>query len=173
MSAVPARISWAVSVVAPDPADHLVELGCGPGVAAALVCDQLTTGHLIAVDRSATAVARAVARNKAHIEAGRLTVVQSEVDALALPPASIDKVFAMNVNVFWTREPTRELAVLRALLRQNGEIFVLYDKGPTATNRVPPIVAAALKAGGFTNVEVLTAKDGIGVHATSSTKRTH
>lgn len=165
MNAVPARISWAVSVVAPAPADRVVELGCGPGVAAALVCERLTEGRMVAVDRSATAVARTSARNAAHVESGRLTVVRSEVDTLDLPPASADKVFAVNVNLFWTRAPVRELAVLKGVLREGGELFVLYGQGPTGADRVTPIIAGALRTGGFTGVEVLSADAGIGVRA--------
>lgn len=164
--AVPARIRWAVSVVAPDPADRLVELGCGPGVAAALVCDRLTTGHLAAVDRSATAVARTTTRNAAHVESGRLTVVQSEVAALALASAAADKVFAVNVNLFWTRAPARELATIRGVLRPGGALFVLYGSdGPTGPDRVTPVIADALKGAGFVDVGVLPAGGGIGVRA--------
>jgi trans-aconitate methyltransferase len=158
-----ARLMWALSVVDPAPEERLVELGCGPGVAAGLVCERLTTGHLTAVDRSATAVARAAARNGDHIAAGRLSVVRSEVAALTLPPASATKVFCVNVNVFWTRAPDRELAVLRAVLAPGGTLVVLYGTGPTGADRVTPVLADALRAGGFTDVEVLSAGDGFGV----------
>lgn len=162
---VPSRIAWALSVVAPAPDDRIVELGCGPGVAAALVCDRLTTGRMVAVDRSATAVARTRSRNAAHVATGRLTVVRSEVDTLDLPPASATKVFAVNVNLFWTRVPTRELAVLREILEPDGELFVLYGNGPTGEDRVTPTVSEALRAAGFGGVTVLSSPDGTGVHA--------
>ncbi|MFC4855148.1 class I SAM-dependent methyltransferase [Actinophytocola glycyrrhizae] len=162
---VPARLTWALSVVDPAPTERVVELGCGPGVAAALVCERLTTGHLVAVDRSATAVARTTARNTAHVEAGRLSVVHAEVAGLALPPASAAKVFAVNVNLFWTRAPTRELAVLRAILEPGGALYVLYGNGPTGVDRVTPTVADALRTGGFRDVEVLACAAGLGVRA--------
>lgn len=162
---VPSRIAWAVSVVAPAPDDRIVELGCGPGVAAALICERLTTGHLVAADRSATAVARTAARNAAHVEAGLLSVVHSEVDALALPPASATKVFAVNVNLFWTRTPDAELAVLREILKPDGTLHVLYGNGPAGASRVLPTVAEALRAAGFGDVEELTSSDGSGVRA--------
>jgi len=162
---VPSRITWALSVVDPALDDRVVELGCGPGLAAALVCERLTTGHLVAVDRSATAVDRTTARNATHVEAGRLSVVQSEVDALVLPPASAARVFSVNVNLFWTRTPTRELAVLREILEPGGVLFVLYGNGPTGVDRVTPTIADALRTGGFRDVEAVRSPEGIGVRA--------
>ncbi len=163
-----ARSEWAVSVVDPAPDDRIVELGCGPGVAAALVCARLTTGHLTVVDRSPVAVARAAARNAAHIAAGRLTVVQSDVEGLVLPPASATKVFSVNVNVFWTRDPAGELAVLSEILRPGGWLFVLYGGGPTGAGRVTAPIAAALRETGFEAVERVFSADGIGVRGRRS-----
>ena len=57
---VPARIAWAVELLDLRPDDRVLEFGCGPGVAAGLVADRLSVvGRIVAVDRSATAVARA------------------------------------------------------------------------------------------------------------------
>jgi protein-L-isoaspartate O-methyltransferase len=33
------RIRWAVETLDPGPTDHVLEVGCGPGVAAAPICD--------------------------------------------------------------------------------------------------------------------------------------
>jgi SAM-dependent methyltransferase len=165
VNAVPSRVLWALSVVDPAPDERLVELGCGPGVAAALVCERLAGGHLVAVDRSATAVARTAARNAAHVEAGRLSVVRAEVAELALPVGSVAKVFSVNVNLFWTRAADRELAVLRDVLQPGGSLFVLYGNGPTGEDRVTGTIADAMSAGGFGDVEVLSSDAGIGVRA--------
>ena len=71
---VPDRIRWAVEHVDVQPDHDVLEIGCGAGVAAGLVCDRLTTGHLLAIDRSPAAVRRATERNVRHIAAGLLTV---------------------------------------------------------------------------------------------------
>jgi trans-aconitate methyltransferase len=62
MPTVPHRIRWAVDLLDIHPDHRILEIGCGPGVAAGLVTERLTTGHLVAIDRSATAVRRATAR---------------------------------------------------------------------------------------------------------------
>ncbi|OZM75854.1 class I SAM-dependent methyltransferase [Pseudonocardia sp. MH-G8] len=55
MGGVPDRIRWAVDVLDPAGADRVLEIGCGPGVAAALVCPRLPAGWMLATDRSAVA----------------------------------------------------------------------------------------------------------------------
>jgi protein-L-isoaspartate O-methyltransferase len=71
---VPARVAWAVDLLDPQPADRLLEVGGAPGVAAALICERLTTGHLVAVERSATGLRRIADRNAEHVESGRLVL---------------------------------------------------------------------------------------------------
>src|SRR5690606_35666294 len=40
---------------------RVLEIGCGPGVAARAVLQRVGTGHVLAIDRSAKAIAQAVA----------------------------------------------------------------------------------------------------------------
>jgi SAM-dependent methyltransferase len=160
---IPERIRWAVDVVDPRAGERLLEIGCGPGVAAALVCERLTTGRLTAVDRSPVAVERTRRRNAAHLESGRLEVVLSELDELAVH--EVDKAFSVNVNVFWTTDAARELAVLHGALRRGGRLYVLYGDGPTGEDRVTRRIADSLAGHGFVEVERISSPHGIGVVA--------
>ncbi len=165
MTAVPARVTWAVHTIDPRPGDHVLEAGCGPGVAADLICRRLTTGSMLAVDRSAVAVRRAAARNAGHLAAGRLRLEQAELGTLDVRP-EFDVAFTLDVNVFWTRPDGPELAVLAGAVRPGGRVFVLYGAGgPTTGERVTGPIAAAMTRIGLTGVRVLTGDDGIGVTA--------
>ena len=169
--AVPERIRWAVQVLDPAPGDQLLEIGCGPGVAVAAICQRLRDGRVVAIDRSATAIARATRRNADCIASGRVVLRAVALEDLAadgLPEAGpgFDKVFAMNVNLFWVRDPARELALIRALLRPGGTLSLFYGYGTPGQGpaTVPGALLGHLAAAGFT-AEVLTGPSVAGVVA--------
>lgn len=153
---VPARIGWAVELLDVRPGDRILEFGCGPGVAAALVADRLDGGHLTAIDRSATAVERCRARTADHLAAGRVTVEHVDLAGFEGEPDSYDKAFAVNVNVFWTGPADAECRVLDRVLRRAGTLLLVYggprpgDTGAGDTRDVGPRVAATLERHGFT-----------------------
>ena len=127
---IPDRVTWAVDRLAVEPAQRILEIGCGPGVAAGLVASRLTTGHPVATDRSATAIARATGRNAQHLHAGTLTFVTTDLAGYR-GTAPFDTAFAMNVNLFWTGPADREWAALETLLRPGGSLFLSYGYGPS------------------------------------------
>jgi SAM-dependent methyltransferase len=153
--AVPERIRWAVETLDPGPTDRLLEIGCGPGVAVAAVCERLAGGQLVAIDRSATAIARATRRNQAQVDAGRAVLLTAALEDLR--PVDVlgggrrfDKAFAMNVNLFWVRSPTRELALVRELLDPAGALYLFYGYGGDGpAPRVPGALGGHLADAGF------------------------
>lgn len=163
---VPDRVLWALDVLDPDPAEEILEIGCGPGVAAGLVCERLETGRLLAVDRSAVATRRTAERNAEHVRSGRLVVRTVALDSLDLPTASLDTAFSVNVNLFWVRSPARELEILGRVLRPGGALHVCFGAGgPQAIDRITSAVAGALREHAFTDVSIISGESGIAVSA--------
>ena len=68
---IPGRLQWAVDHLYVRPDQRILEVGCGPGLAAGLIADRLSTGVVIGIDRSATAIDRATKGNAEHITVGR------------------------------------------------------------------------------------------------------
>jgi ubiquinone/menaquinone biosynthesis C-methylase UbiE len=134
---VPERLRWAVEVLNVDPSDQILEIGCGHGVAAALVCEQLKAGKLVAIDRSAKMIRAASERNRDHIEAGRAsfhTIDLTDINPEKFGKAQFNKIFASHVNVFWLK-PTNELDVIRELLRPDGELNLFYEPFEVSQNQ--------------------------------------
>jgi len=95
------RFVWAVDTLKVRPADRLLEVGCGHGVAVSLVCERLTTGTITAIDRSPKMIEMATRRNREHVEAGRAVLETVALEDADLGDRRFDKVFAFNVAPFW------------------------------------------------------------------------
>lgn len=147
---IPARIRWAVDLMDVQPADQVLEIGCGPGAGAELICRRLETGKLFAIDRSESGVDRTKRRNHQYVQAGRLTVRQIDLATLRVPVKRLTKVFAFNVNLFWVRECADEIALLHERVVPGGSVFLFYEAN--RAELVPNIVekaSTALADGGF------------------------
>lgn len=150
LQTIPPRIRWAVDVMDVQPSDHVLEIGCGPGAAAELICQKLETGKLFAIDRSESGVDRTKRRCAQYVESGRLTVRQIDLATLRVPVKRLNKVFAFNVNLFWVRECAEEIALLHERVVPGGAVYLFYEANQREL--VPNIVkkgSAALQQGGF------------------------
>ena len=114
------RLRSVVEQLGVRPEDRVLEIGCGHGVAATMVCERLTTGSYLGVDRSPKMVAAAAARNPgAEFAVGAL-------ETLDLGDRRFDLVFAVRVGLFH-REPARAQELARAWLAPGGRLRWFYD----------------------------------------------
>ena len=103
------------------PADRVLEIGCGHGVAATLVCERLDGGAYTAVDRSPKMIEAARRRNAAHVAAGRAEFLVMALEALDLGERRFDVIFAVRVGLFH-REPERARALVERWLAPAGAL---------------------------------------------------
>ena len=144
LQTIPPRIRWAVDIMDVQPNDSVLEIGCGPGAGAELICQKLQTGKLFAIDRSESGVDRTKRRCKQHVDAGRLTVRQIDLATLRVPVKRLNKVFAFNVNLFWVRECRDEVALLHERVLPGGAVYLFYEAA--RPELVPEIVRKASHA---------------------------
>ena len=117
------RNRWVVSLLDVRPADQVLELGFGPGVAVAELV-RAGAGHVYGIDHSGVMLRQASRRNAAAIRAGRVTLINAPADQL--PPAvdgPFDAILAVNSLGFWPGRAER-LAELRRRLAPGGRIAI-------------------------------------------------
>jgi len=132
------RLRSVVEQLGIRPGDRVLEIGCGHGVAATLVCERLGEGHLTAIDRSAKMIQAAARRNAAYVEAGKAEFFVANLEDLDLGDRRFDKIFAVRVGLFHG-EPERARDLVERWLAPGGELFVFFDPPPEpGTPREPP-----------------------------------
>jgi ubiquinone/menaquinone biosynthesis C-methylase UbiE len=112
-------------VIRPD--DHVLEIGCGHGVAATIVCERLDGGRLTAIDRSAKMIEAAAQRNAAYVETGKAEFIVATLEDLDLGDRRFDVIFAIRVGLFH-REPERAHALVRPWLAPGGRVRAFFDQ---------------------------------------------
>ena len=109
---------------------RVLEIGCGPGVAARAVLQRLGgTGHVLAIDRSAKAITLAVAGSGAELATGRLVYRQLAAEELVLDAGELpyDLAFAVRVGALDGRHPEagrRVLECIAGALVPGGRLFI-------------------------------------------------
>lgn len=127
------RNSWAVSLLDIEPHHHVLELGCGPGIALKHVANLATEGRVVGIDHSELMVKAASKRNARAVATGRVEVIQGTADTVADRGERFDRVLAVNVVQFWD-EPVKTLHALRAMMTPRGVIGIAFqprNKGAT------------------------------------------
>jgi SAM-dependent methyltransferase len=151
------RFVWAVDTLEVRPADRLLEVGCGHGVAVSLVCERLTTGTITAIDRSRKMIEMATRRNREHVDAGRALFEAIALEDADLGDRRFDKVFAFNVAPFW-QQSERALGAVREHLTRDGAVYIFWDArhfAPEGARDLGNELADRLREGGFSVDRVL------------------
>lgn len=129
--AVADRLLWAVETLEAAPDDHLLEIGCGHGIAISLICEQLVSGSISAIDRSDIMIDTARRKNQAHVDSGKVILQTGSLDEVDFGQSRFNKIFAVNVNLFH-EQPAKELNLIKNLLLPEGRLYLFHQ---------PPLVA--------------------------------
>jgi SAM-dependent methyltransferase len=108
---------------------RVLEIGCGPGVAARAVLRRIGNGHVLGIDRSSKAIAQAVAGSREQLAAGGLEFrcIAIEDFVLAKGELPYDLAFAVRVGALDGRHPDAGQVALRRIqdaLIKGGRLFI-------------------------------------------------
>src|SRR5262245_1151926 len=154
------RSCWVVSLLGVQPADQVLEIGFGPGLAVAQLA-RAGAGHVYGIDHSGVMLRQASRRNAAAIRAGRVTLIRASADQI--PPAldgPFDAILAINSLGFWPA-PAERLAELRRRLAPGGRMAIASQPrcpGATAdtSRNAAREIEDLLRAAGFTHLSTQT-----------------
>jgi SAM-dependent methyltransferase len=147
-----------------QPTDHVLEVGFGPGLAIERAASLAARGKVFGIDHSEVMLRQASRRNAAAIAEGRVRLQLGSAERLPQFPARFDKVFAVNVHMFWNDTATVSRG-LREAIKPGGMLALAFQpRRPGATGddtrKEAERMAASLRQAGFENVrsEILPMK---------------
>lgn len=129
MSALSRRLADILDRLPLAPGMRVLEVGCGSGALTRAMAGLVGPGHVLGIDRSARAIAQAVARSVTETGNGSVSYQHIAVEDFVLMPgmAPFDLIVAVRVGALDGRHPqagTRAWPRLVAALAAKGRIFV-------------------------------------------------
>jgi ubiquinone/menaquinone biosynthesis C-methylase UbiE len=106
-----------------QPADDVLELGCGPGHGLRLMAARAPRATIHGIDQSSVMLAQARARNRETMRTGQVRLYQSTFETLPFPSRSMDKISAVNVAYFW-HDAAAVLNEMHRVLRSGGRLAI-------------------------------------------------
>ena len=117
------RQADAVEALGIRPGDQVLELGCGHGVAASLVCGRLGDGgRLVAIDRSRKMVDMAGERNAQHVAAGRAEFICTTFEHADFGDRRFDLIFGIHFPPADRHDPDGTRERVQRLLAPGGGV---------------------------------------------------
>lgn len=108
---------------------RVLEIGCGPGAMAREIARRVGDGHVLAIDRSAKAIAQATIASQTEIASGHFSLRQVAIEEFELEPGEVpfDIAIAIRVGALDGRHPEVEREAHRriaAALTSRGRLFL-------------------------------------------------
>lgn len=129
MPTISKRLSDIVDALPLKKGMRVLEIGCGPGVAAREIVQRFDNIYVLGIDRSATAIRQANKSGREEIKQGMLEFRKAAIEIFELEDddQKFDIAFAVRVGVLDGRHPEQEaqaiLQITRAL-KKNGKLFI-------------------------------------------------
>lgn len=155
------RNELAVARLDPQPGDHVLEIGFGPGVTISRLATLIDSGSVTGVDASAEMVARARRRNATAIDRGLVDLRHGSVALLPFPDDTFDRALAVNSLHHWP-QPVANLREVRRVLKPGGIVVIaeqpVWEKAGADDCQFAKELASRLAAAGFEQLETVSSR---------------
>lgn len=137
-----ARETWADNLAAMDalgiqPADHVLDIGCGHGRALGELARRAPKGRVVGADPSKLMVEIAIERNRALVRADRMQVIRAGVDQLPVETAIFDKILCVHGVYFWSDLEGALCEIARVLKTGGRAVLALRTSANSAAGAFP------------------------------------
>ncbi len=146
----PRRYHWAASQIAAAPSDRLLEIGCGSGITTEIICERLTTGAITAIDRSPGMIRIARERNSSYIASGLATIEAADFASAHFTRQAFDKIFAINVSLFWLGDPAAMMRRAAKFLAAQGKLVIIFERPAAVAGGIADRIRSHLTRAGLT-----------------------
>jgi SAM-dependent methyltransferase len=122
--------AWSMALLALQPADRLLEMGCGAGQGLALARKHGACQQMVGVDLSATMLRAAARRNRRALRRGELALLRGDLAMLPFRGQQFDKIVSVHTFYFWS-DPRAIFDQLVALLAPGGRCVTTFATART------------------------------------------
>jgi ubiquinone/menaquinone biosynthesis C-methylase UbiE len=155
------RVLWTISQLQISDHDRILEIGFGPGAAIHEISKIVKNGAIAGIDHSKIMLHQASRRNFRAIKSGQVELKQGSSDSLPYPEDYFNKVFGINVNLFW-KDPSQNMKELKRVLKPRGKLAIILQPHWAKTEEAIQAIGKQLLDQflkiGFTNVNLKSQK---------------
>lgn len=127
---------------------RILEIGSGHGVATRLLCDGMTSGHVVAIDRSAKMIAAIAGSCDVHMQSGRLSLIEGNFEDQRFDQP-FDAIVAVNVDFSRHKDEGWAEAMILALRSEGQAVLVLEAPELSKVDLFTTCIAGTLSPLGF------------------------
>lgn len=113
-------------IMAVQPDDRVLEIGCGTGKLIELMANNIETGFIEGIDFSSLMVRIAQRKNKRHITRGTVKILEANFDDNSTVNTVFTKVCSVNTIYFW-KNPEHTVQKVINLLEPGGRFVVAFE----------------------------------------------
>ncbi len=125
--------AWTIDLLDIQPADTVLEVGCGAGQGIKLAAEKAKDGRIIGIDISEEMVRAATRRNALAVNAGHVAILQGNITTLPFKDQQFEKIMTIHTLYFWLKSPglSQALGELYRVLKPGGRVVITLSTGKT------------------------------------------